>query len=64
MKIFVDTETKMITLGGVNYAFELFETLGVTELGSVFEVIRRDDNAITLRRIARDTPRSWADGKD
>ena len=44
-------DRQTITIFGVHYAIELFRHLGVGSIGSRFEIVAREDGAVTLTQL-------------
>lgn len=56
MKIEYDSETDTLTIEGINYSGAMFRLLGssaIAPVGSLVQIIKRDDGNLTLRSWGR-----------
>ena len=47
-EIKIDTESRVLTIYGIRYTFELFQHLGAGPLGHWMRIIRREDGVVTI----------------
>lgn len=50
-RLSVDDAAKVVTIQGVRYAFELFNHLGFSSVGTVLRIDGRADGVVTLTKI-------------
>ena len=50
LKIEIDPQREIITIGGIRYAFALFSALAFAPMGSEFQIIQRADGVVTLHQ--------------
>jgi hypothetical protein len=53
-EITIDVEARTIRLFGVNYSTDLFRTLALGPIGSVFRIVSREDGVVTLATVRGD----------
>ena len=48
-----DPQNKVVTIDGLKFARELFEMLATSAIGSVVQIVKRENGVITLRQAPK-----------
>jgi hypothetical protein len=56
VRVEIDSEREEIVVGGIKYAYEFLATLSFAPIGTVVEIVRRENGQITLKTISMPRP--------